>query len=75
MGLYLADCSLSRPIQVVISKRHERGCTMELSFSASIQEHGRKGPLDGCEMINEQDNASPSGLGFVHELMEATKIN
>jgi hypothetical protein len=48
---------------------------MELSFSASIQEHGRKGPLDGCEMINEQDNASPSGLGFVHELMEATKIN
>lgn len=48
---------------------------MELSFSASIQEHGRKGPLDGREMIKEQDNASPSGLGFVHEFMKATKIN
>jgi hypothetical protein len=75
MGLYLADRSLSRAIQVMISRRHERGCTMGLSSSASIREHGQRAFQDRLEMMKEQDNASPSDLGIVHESMKATKIN
>jgi hypothetical protein len=75
MGLYLADLSLSRVIQVMISRRYERGCTMELSSSTSIREHGQRAFQDTLEMIKEQENVSPSGLGIVHEFVKATKIN
>jgi hypothetical protein len=48
---------------------------MGLSSSASIREHGQRAFQDRLEMMKEQDNASPSDLGIVHESMKATKIN